>query len=142
MQSLILRNTLEPVVHAEQLIRTEIPIEERVKASIINDLTNLGWQVVHNNGSIEIIPPTEYNKDTIKRAMSIKRVEILKRNTAWINKYLSLAKRNLADGHSVLNSRIKPKIEVCETNKQHSLFQSLFPCFSLQIRMVYFHNLL
>lgn len=123
MQALILRNPVEYVAQAEQHGQDDIPIAERVKVSIIRDLTNLDWQIIHNNGTIEIIPPASYDKETVRRAMSIKRAEILRKNSTWINKHIAIARRNLADGQSVLNSRIKPVIEVCETEKQHSLFR-------------------
>jgi len=123
MQSLIIRNPIEYLTQSLQIGQTEISIEERVKSSIINDLTNLDWRIIHNNGSIEIIPPASYDKDTVKRAMSIKRAEILKKNSAWIDQNIATARRNLADGHSAFNSHIKPVIEVCETEKQHSLFR-------------------
>lgn len=122
-QSLVLKKSKENLSQFEGLVQTNIPIEERVRFSIIRDLVNLDWHVIHNNGSVEIIPPTSYNKETVKRAMSIKRTEILRKNSAWIDRNLAAARRNLADGNSVFNSRIKPVIEVCETKKQHSIFR-------------------
>jgi hypothetical protein len=123
MQALVLRNPMEPVDQHEQLGGNNIPIEDRVKISIIRDLANLDWHIVHNNGSIEIVPPASYDKETVKRAMSIKRDEILRRNLTWINKHIAIARQNLADGPSALNSHIRPEIEVCETENQHSLFR-------------------
>jgi hypothetical protein len=123
IQSLILENRTKYPHKFEELGQENIPIEERVKSSIIRDLTNLDWHIIHNNGSIEAIPPHSYDKETIRRAMSIKRMEIIKKNSAWIDKNINIARRNLADGHSAFNSRIEPAIEVCETEKQHSLFR-------------------
>jgi hypothetical protein len=122
-QALVLRNPIQHVARIEQLDEDIIPIAERVKFSIIRDLTNLDWHVIHNNGTVAIIPPAAYDKATVKRAMSIKRTEILRRNSSWINEHITLARRNLTDGQSVLRSRIRPVIEVCETKKQHSLFR-------------------
>ncbi len=122
-QSLVLKNPEEYLHQSKRPGQNDIPIEERVRFSIIRDLTNLDWHIVHNNGSVEIIPPASYNKETVKRAMSIKRTEILRKNSAWIDRNLATARRNLADGHSVFNSPINPVIEVCETKKQHSLFR-------------------
>ena len=81
MQSLILSNPREFIAHPERHNQIEVPIGERVKVSIIRELTNLNWRIVHNNGSIEMIPPTSYNREAVKRAMSIKRAEILKRKS-------------------------------------------------------------
>lgn len=123
MQSLILGNPNERLSNFEWLDCNDIPIEERVRCSIIRDLTNLGWRIIHNNGSVEIVPPESYDRETVRRAMSIKRHEILARNSEWINRMISVARRNLADGYSALDSHIKPVIEVCERDSQHSLFR-------------------
>ena len=123
MQALLIRNPIQNVARTEQFSENNIPIAERVKVSIIRDLTNLDWNIIQNNGNIAIIPPLTYNKETIRHAMSIKRAEILTRNSDWINSHIAIARQNLADGHSVLNSRIQPMIEVCETEKQHSVFR-------------------
>jgi hypothetical protein len=123
IQSLILENRTKYPHKFEELGQENIPIEERVKSSIIRDLTNLDWHIIHNNGSIEVIPPQSYDKETVKRAMSIKRTEIIRKNSTWIDKNINIARQNLADGYSAFNSRIEPVIEVCETKKQHSLFR-------------------
>lgn len=97
--------------------------EQQVKLLILRDLWNIDWQVDIGKKKIEIIPPKTYNKETIKKAMSIKREEIINANRKWIDKNIDLARKNLANGFDVLNSTIDPVIEVCETNKQHALFR-------------------
>ena len=101
------------------------PIEEQVKLCILRDLLHLNWQVNFNASKIEVIPPETYDKEVIRQAMSIKRNEIIGDNSQWIEKNLDFARANLADGKAVLNSKIKPRIEVCETAKQHRLFRIL-----------------
>lgn len=97
--------------------------ENKVKLLIIRDLIKLNWAVSFNGDKIEIAPPQEYSKETIKETMSFKRKEIIDQNRTWINNHISLARQNLAQGKDVLNSNIEPVIEVCETQKQHDLFR-------------------
>ena len=99
------------------------PIEERVKLSITNDLLRLDWKVEFIDGKIEIAPPEYYDKDTIRQSMSIKRNEIICNNRTWIDKHIYYARDNLADGASVLRSKIRPVIEICEKSSQHNLFR-------------------
>jgi len=102
------------------------PIEQQVSWLIVRDLERLNWEVklpTKKKPFISIIPPESYDKDTIKDAMSIKRGEIISKNKIWIDKYIGLAKKNLANGHEALHSAIDPVIEVCETEKQHALFR-------------------
>jgi len=101
------------------------PTEEQVKLSILRDLWKLNWKIKFNNGKVEIIPPEFYDKEIIKRSMGIKRCEIINNNRAWIDRHINYARQNLADGASVLQSKIKPIIEVCEKEKQHRLFRIL-----------------
>jgi hypothetical protein len=100
-------------------------LEEQVKLSILRDLWKLNWQIRFNNGKVEIVPPKFYNKETIKESMGFKRDEIIRNNNKWIDKNIHLARHNLADGYSVLRSKINPIIEVCEKEKQHRLFRIL-----------------
>lgn len=97
--------------------------ENKVKLLIIRDLIKLNWAVSFNGDKIEIAPPQEYSKETIKETMSFKRKETIDQNRTWINNHISLARQNLAQGKDVLNSNIEPVIEVCETQKQHDLFR-------------------
>jgi len=99
------------------------PIEEQVKLSILRDLWNLNWQISFKNDKIEIAPPSQYDKEIIRQSMSVKREEIINKNKLWISKHINYARENLADGASVLKSKIKPVIEVCEKEKQHRLFR-------------------
>ena len=52
-------------------------------------------------------------------------IEIIASNIDWICKNLDYARSNLALGRDVLNTKMRPKIEVCETPKQHRLFRAL-----------------
>ena len=99
--------------------------EQKVKLLILRDLWNINWQINLGQEKIQIIPPETYNKETIKQAMSIKREEIINANRTWIDKNIDFARSNLASGFDVLNSKIDPIIEVCETAKQHALFRML-----------------
>jgi hypothetical protein len=101
------------------------PIEEQVKLSILRDLLNLNWEIKFNDCKVEIVPPSDYDKETIRQSMAVKRNEIISNNQAWIDKYIGFARENLADGASVLQSKIHPIIEVCEKEKQHRLFRIL-----------------
>lgn len=101
------------------------PIEEKVRLSILRDLWNLNWQIKFNAHKVEVVPPTYYDKKVIRQAMGIKRGEIILKNQVWIDKYISYARQNLAEGVSVLQSSISPVIEVCEKEKQHRLFRIL-----------------
>lgn len=98
-------------------------LEEKVRLLIFRDLFRLGWSWQTIDNSIVCTPPEFYDKATIKKAMSIKRYEILENNSDWIDKHFHLAKENLADGIDVMRSKIKPIIEVCKTPKQHSIFR-------------------
>jgi len=99
------------------------PIEEQVKISILKDLLNLNWNINIGNNKIEVTPPVQYNKKVIRQSMAVKRDEIIAHNRIWISKHINLARNNLAMGYEVLKSPIIPKIEICETRKQHNLFR-------------------
>lgn len=99
--------------------------EEKVKLLIIRDLSRLGWRLDFSDDLIQLSPPDFYDKELIKSTMSVKRKEILDNNKEWISKNIDLAVHNLANGLEVLDSRIIPKIEVCETPAQHRLFRLL-----------------
>jgi len=98
-------------------------LEDKVKLLIIRDLINLGWNINFKNHKIDITPPAFYDKEIIRKSMSFKKNEIINKNLDFIEKNLQFAKDNLADGIDVLKSRIIPKIEVCESPKQHKLFR-------------------
>ena len=100
-------------------------LDEKVKLLIIRDLLRLNWQVSFMPERISISPPAYYDKDTIKEAMSVRRVEKLEQDSEWIEKHLELARQNLANGNQVLHSEILPVIEVCETQEQHNIFRIL-----------------
>jgi hypothetical protein len=106
----------------------EIPtqsLEEKVKLLIFRDLMRLGWQVDFSLEMAKVVPPEYYDKEVIKESMSYKRQEILRRDSVWISNHLALARQNLADGTDVLASKIKPVVEICETQDQHNLFRIL-----------------
>lgn len=106
----------------------EIPIEEQVVNSIRRDLERLNWKFklpTKKNAYPTLVPPENYDKETIKNSMSFKRDEIIAKHRKWIDKNIEFARKNLAKGIDVLNSEIDPIIEVCETEKQHRLFRIL-----------------
>ena len=99
------------------------PLEEQVKLLILRDLLRLDWEVKIQNNKIEVLPPVNYNKETIKQSMAIRRNEIIAKNKKWIEKNIDFARKNLATGYEAFHSEIKPVIEVCQTQKQHDLFR-------------------
>jgi hypothetical protein len=107
---------------------TQISLEEQVVNSIRRDLERLNWKFklpTKKNAFPTLVPPENYDKETIKNSMSFKRDEIILKHRKWIDKNIEFARKNLAKGIDVLNSEIDPIIEVCETEKQHRLFRIL-----------------
>lgn len=100
-------------------------IEEKVKLLILRDLWNVDWKVEYCGRKIIVCPPKEYTKATVRQAMAMKRLEILHSNKRWIKSHIKLAQQNLAAGIDVINSEIKPVIEVCKTQEQQDLFRVL-----------------
>ena len=109
-------------IHSDNLIETK-DIEERVKLLLIRDLFRLNWNIEKSRNKLVISPPSYYNKKIIKKSMNVSRQQILEKNNEWIKKHIDLAKKNLAQGRDVLKSEILPRIEVCKTKKQHSIFR-------------------
>lgn len=106
----------------------EISLQEQVVNSIRRDLERLNWKFklpTKKNAYPTLVPPENYDKETIKNSMSFKRDEIIVKHRKWIDKNIEFARKNLAKGIDVLNSEIDPIIEVCETEKQHRLFRIL-----------------
>lgn len=106
----------------------ELPLEEQVVNSIRRDLERLNWKFklpTKKNAYPTLVPPENYDKETIKSSMAFKRDEIIVKHRKWIDKNIEFARKNLAKGTDVLNSEIDPIIEVCETEKQHRLFRML-----------------
>ena len=97
--------------------------EEKVKLLLIRDLFRLNWNIEKTRNKLVISPPSYYNKKIIKKSMNVSRQQILEKNNEWIKKHIDLAKKNLAQGRDVLKSKILPRIEVCKTKKQHSIFR-------------------
>lgn len=105
-------------------IRKKISLEERVTLLLMRDLVRLGWYLKSNsNKSFEFLPPDNYDKNVTKDAMAYSRNEIIEKNAKWIEKHLKLGQTNLAKGIDVLKSDIIPRIEVCETQRQHDIFR-------------------
>lgn len=105
-------------------IKEDMPLEERVSLLLVRDLLRLGWCTKSNsNKSLELVPPSNYEKNVVKAAMAYSRNEIVDRNNIWINSHLDLARSNLAPGNNALKSEICPRIEVCETQNQHDTFR-------------------
>lgn len=96
---------------------------EKVKLLLIRDLFRLNWNIEKTRNKLVISPPNYYNKKIIKKSMNVSRQQILEKNNEWIKKHIDLAKKNLVQGRHVLKSKILPRIEVCETKKQHSIFR-------------------
>lgn len=106
----------------DSLIETQ-DSEEKVKLLLIRDLFRLNWNIEKSRNKLAISPPSYYNKKIIKKSMNLSRQQILEENNEWIKKHIDLAKKSLAQGRCVLKSKILPRIEVCETKKQHSIFR-------------------
>lgn len=98
-------------------------IEEKVLLLILRDLMRLGWSIHFEKESITIKPPEFYDQETIKKAMSFRREELISKNKKWIDPHIELARENLADGYEAWNSEIIPSFEVCETQEQFDLFR-------------------
>lgn len=108
--------------------RKETAIEEKVINSIRRDLERLNWKFKlpsKKNSYPTLVPPDNYDKETIKRSMSFKRDEIIDKHKKWIDDNIEFARKQLAIGTDVLTSVIDPIIEVCETRQQHKLFRLL-----------------
>ena len=112
------------VIHQPNPIQEDLPLEQSVPLLLVRDLFRLGWRLRSNsNKSLELTPPTNYEKPVIQAAMAYSRKEIIEANRTWIDKHIDLARNNLAQGTDVLKSDIYPRIEVCETENQHALFR-------------------
>lgn len=105
-----------------------ISIEEQIIKNIRRDLERLNWKFklpTKKNAFPTLVPPTNYNKETIRESMAFKRNEMIQNHRSWIKKNIWLARENLANGNDVIRSKIDPIIEVCQTEKQHRLFRTL-----------------
>jgi hypothetical protein len=123
MKALAFSETAQIITDIEDL-----PLEEQVVNGICRDLKRLNWKIklpTKKNQYPTLTPPEFYDKQTIRNSMSFKRNEILQKNKIWIEKNIDFARKILVNGKDVLNSKIEPVIEVCETNKQHQLFRIL-----------------
>lgn len=101
-----------------------ISLEERVTLLLIRDLVRLGWHLKSTSSkSLQLVPPDAYQKNVIKQAMAYSRNDAIDRNALWIEKHLDTGRANLASGKDVLESRVCPRIEACETAEQHDLFR-------------------
>lgn len=98
-------------------------IADLVKRSIVLDLLDLRWQINFTRTKIELSPPVNYDRDTVRASMKGRRDVIIQRNREWIDGHLMDARAHLADGYSALRSEISPVIEVCSTQPQHDLFR-------------------
>jgi hypothetical protein len=104
--------------------KAKTQLEQQLVISLVSDLVKIGWKLSsRKKGLIELLPPVEYEKHVVQKAMSHARKEILKANGPWIKKHIKVARQNLAEGHKVIGSPILPRIEVCENQKQHDLFR-------------------
>ena len=104
--------------------RQNSQLKQELVISLVTDLVKIGWKLKSKKpGSIEFVPPEIYRKESVRKAMSFARKEIIQKNKEWIKKNLPFARENLAEGAKVIESKVLPRIEVCETSKQHSLFR-------------------
>jgi len=127
--ALILPNCNPDKIYSLEIVKPiDIPIDEQVVYSIRRDLERLNWKFklpTKKNAYPTLVPPENYDKETIKKSMAFKREEIIEKHKHWIEKNIDFARKNLANGCDVLTSEIDPVVEVCETEKQHRLFRIL-----------------
>lgn len=104
--------------------REKTSLEEKVTLLLTCDLVRLGWRLHSNtNKSFKLAAPEIYSKEVIKQAMAYSRNALIERDRNWIDQHIDLGRKNLADGQKVLLSKIKPRIEVCETKEQNDIFR-------------------
>ena len=114
----------QPLAQLHAVTDECISLEERTTLLLMRDLVRVGWRLQSNShNSFEFVPPKIYSKDVVKSAMAYARNETLANNAEWIQKHIYLAHENLASGNDVLKSAIRPRIEVCTTEKAHTLFR-------------------
>ncbi len=120
----ILTRVLAPSFTSQSsIIQDDLPLRQRVPLLLVRDLLRLGWHLESKSNSLELVPPDNYDKEIVKKAMAYSRNDMIEQNQAWINQHLDFARKHLASGNDVLKSEICPRIEVCETQKQHDLFR-------------------
>lgn len=127
MMSVLILPVQQEIIQQSNTVECE-SLEEKVHALIFRDLYRLGWTTNYPDAKrnlIEMAPPASYDKLTIQKSMGFKRQEIIQQHKKWIDSKIDYARANLANGFDVLNSKIKPIIEVCQTQKQHDLFRIL-----------------
>ena len=106
--------------------KEDMPLTERVTLLLVRDLHRLGWRLATpSSASLELSPPADYPKHIVKQAMGHSRNELIDRDAVWISRHLASARANLASGDAALQSQVRPRIEVCETQEQHDLFRIL-----------------
>lgn len=111
--------TIRPTVNPQKT-----SLEERATLLLTHDLVRLGWRLRSSTKkSFELAAPQVYSKEVIKQAMAYSRNTFIERNEEWIKNHIELGRANLANGESVLLSKIKPRIEICETQEQNNLFR-------------------
>ena len=59
-------------IYDNTLIQTQNS-EEKVKLLLIRDLLHLNWSITKSRNELRISPPSFYNKEIIKKSMSISR---------------------------------------------------------------------
>ena len=121
----IFSDILEPsFTNQSSTIQEDLPLEQRISLLLVRDLLRLGWHLQANTSKfLELVPPSNYHKEIVRRAMAYSRNEMIESNQVWINQHLDLARSNLALGIDALKSEIHPRIEICETQRQHDLFR-------------------
>lgn len=99
-------------------------LEERAASLLVCDLIRLGWRLrTGSPSSLELVPPPHYEKSVVRAAMAHARNETIDANSTWIDAHLQLARDNLASGRDALRSEVRPRIEICKSQRQNDLFR-------------------
>lgn len=110
----------------DQVLQEIRSTEDRAVLLLIRDLQKIGWHIKVSSKDkyhFEITAPPIYDKEVVRKAMVFSRNEIIAANEMWIKNHIHLAHQNLASGKAVLESKIIPRIEVCETDASKNIFR-------------------
>lgn len=111
--------TVRPIINPRKT-----SLEERVTLLLTHDLVRLGWRLHSSTTkSFELAAPRTYSKEVVKQAMAYSRNALIERNKEWIKNHIEFGQANLASGEDVILSKIRPRIEVCQTQEQNTLFR-------------------
>jgi hypothetical protein len=116
-------NNEPSLLFAQDNIPRTRSLSNRVVLLLVRDLLRLGWSFRTNKGKFELVPPTNYEKEIVRESMSFSRGKLITENRQWIEKHIDIGRKNLTTGFNALKSKIKPIVEVCNTQKQKDLFR-------------------